>query len=207
MNSASSVIWRLWNGTYATNSITSGTAATMMAYTNQIWSVWNAQHQTASATTGNSFGTTAVNTYSAVWGRWNTQLVDMRNATAEQVAQAQRQATAYRERQVLVQAERSLAEKRAEKLLQETLSAAQREELIAKGYFTLETIASSGERRIYRIRRGRSRNVDQVDATGRRIKTLCAHPVAMVPDADTMIAQKLMLESQEDEFLRIAYAS
>ena len=103
-------------------------------------------------------------------------------------------------------AERSAADKRAEKLLQETLSLAQREELALNGFFTLTTIAKSGEERIYRIRRGRSRNVEQVDATGRRIKTLCAHPIAAVPDADTMLAQKLMLETPEmqEEFLRIA---
>ena len=37
-----------------------------------------------------------------------------------------------------------------------------------------------------------------------KIKTLCAHPTVRVPDADNMLAQKLYLESNEEEFLRIA---
>lgn len=52
--------------------------------------------------------------------------------------------------------------------------------------------------------RGRHGNVDQVDDSGRRIKRLCVHPVEGVPDADTMLAQKLFLEGSEEELLRVA---
>jgi len=102
------------------------------------------------------------------------------------------------------QLQRSLAEKRAEKLLQQSLNDRQREELSSKGFFTLRTVAENREERFYRIRRGRSRNIEQIDAGGRHLKTLCAHPAENVPDADTMLVQKLMLEAQEPEFLRIA---
>jgi hypothetical protein len=36
------------------------------------------------------------------------------------------------------------------------------------------------------------------------IKRLCSHLIELVPDADTMLAQKLHLECNEDAFLRIA---
>lgn len=232
-NSANAVTWGIWNDRY-TNSIlltsttastsvmtetrietiiTGGTSTTMTITSNQAWSVWNQQMQTAILSAVSSHvgqlinqGTTnSIN--AAIWTNWNYAL---QNASPQQIAHAQQQVQAQQAQQrqhwEAVQAERSLAEKRAEKLLQETLSPAQREELASKGFFTLTTIAKSGEERIYRIKRGRSRNVEQVDATGRRIKTLCAHPVAAIPDADTMVAQKLMLETpdMQEEFLRIA---
>jgi hypothetical protein len=220
-NATNNVIWTVWNNIHsgtitATANIieTTGTMTnTATNITTQIWGAWNAQIQQhiISATTnmiGQPINVTTTNQVNnLIWTAWNEGLVNLREATAEQVAEAQRRARAEQEYQVRVQAERGQAEKRAEKLLQETLTPKQREELAAKGYFELETIAKSGERRIYRIKRGRSRNIEQVDDSGRRIKTLCAHPIAQVPDADTMVAQKLMLESQEDEFLRIAYTS
>lgn len=66
--------------------------------------------------------------------------------------------------------------------------------------------SSSGKR--YRIDRGRSQNVRLVEeTTGKVVRTYCAHPVEAVPDPDTMLAQKLMLETDEAAFLRIANAS
>ncbi len=203
--------------TSSTSLMTQTTAGTNAA----IWGAWNiqlsntfTQHigQTVTAATMSAITTDLTNVINqAAWGNWNLSIENMRNASAEQVRavqerqrQAQEQQQRYQADQARVQVERSLAERRAEKLLQETLSAAQREELASKGFFTLKTIAASGEERIYRIKRGRSRNVEQVDANGNRIKYLCAHPIAQVPDADTMLAQKLMLETDEGEFLRIA---
>lgn len=194
-----------------------------------VWNAWNAMFQsTVASTVINQPLTTATaisvatQAQEVLWKAWNqvyqTQL-DIRNATAEQVRETHRRATEeqqrreqerqrqqreHRETQARIQIERSAAEKRAERLLQTALSAAQREELAAKGFFTLRTLSKNGEERIYRIRRGRSRNVEQIDAAGNRLKTLCAHPVAAVPDADTMLAQKLMLEDDEESFLRIA---
>jgi hypothetical protein len=240
-NDLNSVVWQVWNDIYTgTISITSNNAAitpqpniitastsymptTSGATPNEVWTAWNVQLTVAvnSAITShigqpiNAATTSSLtNTINGeIWGAWNNQIQNLRNASAEQVRRVQEQQRQARERQdryqadqTRVQVERSKAEKRAEKLLQELLSAEQRAELAAKGFFTLRTIAKSGEERIYRIRRGRSRNVEQVDAQGNRIKTLCAHPIEMVPDADTMLAQKLMLETpdMQEEFLRIA---
>lgn len=98
---------------------------------------------------------------------------------------------------------RQKAKERAALLLQENLSEKQRLELAAKGYFTL-VVASNGEKRYYQVHQGRNGNVHQVDAHGNKIGQYCAHPRISCPDEDTMLAQKLMLESQEQEFLRIA---
>jgi hypothetical protein len=103
-----------------------------------------------------------------------------------------------------MEGERAQARERAEELLRECLAPDQAEELSRAGHFHVDTISPNGERRRYRIERGRARNVKQVDAGGRVVKTLCAHPIAQLPDADTMLAQKLMLEASEEEFLRIA---
>jgi hypothetical protein len=221
-NSTNAIVWTVWNDIYtSTISVTSTPTQTLLTSTmptitsNAVWNAWNLQLNSVTQALTSHIGqpitsatTASINT--TIWTNWNSALTN-RHATAEQVAQAQRHAREQQARQAeqtraqaVVQAERGLAEKRAEKLLQETLSAKQREELATKGFFTLETIAASGERRIYRIKRGRSANVEQVDVNGNRIKRLCIHPVAPVPDADTMVAQKLMLETGEEEFLRIA---
>lgn len=88
---------------------------------------------------------------------------------------------------------------RAETLLLSILSERQREELHRDKAFVVE-----GRHARYRIRRGWSGNVDVIGRDGRIQRRLCAHPVIHVPNADNMAAQKLMLETNEDEFLRIA---
>jgi hypothetical protein len=101
--------------------------------------------------------------------------------------------------------ERERAKARAQILLREHLTDEQKAELAEKKYFSLGVIDSkSGERRTYRIHQGRAGNVEQVDDNGRRLKRFCIHPNISCPDEDTMLAQKLWLETQEAEFLRVA---
>jgi hypothetical protein len=92
------------------------------------------------------------------------------------------------------------ARARAEELLNRYLREDQRATLKERGWFQVE--ARSGTR--YRIYRGRSHNVKVLDAQDREVASLCAHPQAVVPDADCMLSQKLMLELSEDRFLSIA---
>lgn len=61
--------------------------------------------------------------------------------------------------------------------------------------------------RRYRIRLGRARNVDLVGPDGRVQRTYCCHPAEMVPNEDTMLAQLLMLRTEEEAFLSLANAS
>lgn len=90
---------------------------------------------------------------------------------------------------------------RAEQLLKENLDALQLEEFKVNKTFTV--ISRDGERR-YRIRKGWAHNVERLDNTGQKMHTLCAHPVDPVPEYDNMLAQKLMLEHDEANFLKIA---
>jgi hypothetical protein len=97
--------------------------------------------------------------------------------------------------------ERAAARKRAEELLITHLTDAQRSDLKRDGFFFVES--QLGKR--YRIRKGREGNVDRYCDKGEKIVgKLCIHPQAYVPDFDTMLAQKLMLEHNEQEFLRVA---
>lgn len=100
-----------------------------------------------------------------------------------------------------------VATKKAENLLLSALCEEQRKDLKKWGYFKLYVKAKDGGQRVYRIRRGQIRNIDlveEIDGVLRPVKTLCAHPEIQVPDADAMLAQKLMLETDEEAFLKIA---
>jgi hypothetical protein len=94
---------------------------------------------------------------------------------------------------------------RARKLLREHLTDQEHDQLQEAGYF--EVTSDSGRR--YRIYKGFSRNVVELDATGRPVARLCAHGGygSAMPDEDHMLAQKLWLESEEQEFRRIANIS
>jgi hypothetical protein len=96
-------------------------------------------------------------------------------------------------------AARKVANERAEALLRAALSPKQLKELDRRGYFHVTV-----QERRFRITRGRAGNILEVDARSRALRKLCAHPVDQVPDADTMLAQKLWLEAMPTEFLKIA---
>lgn len=185
------IIWTAWNATYAITSATTTantiiTADTGTSANGVIWTIWN-----------QAYTTTATNVISIHQGA-------IPQRTPEQVQEDLRRNEQYRQQQVVAEAERAKARERAAKLLHEGLTPKQREEFAQKGHFTLETIAPTGERRVYRISKGRSHNIARVDDNGKVLKTLCAHPIEAVPDEDTMLAQKLWLETREEEFLRIA---
>ena len=96
--------------------------------------------------------------------------------------------------------ERRQADARADGLLLACLTPAERK--------TMEKMAAlvvrSQTGRTFRLRRSRSRNVDEMDADGNVIARFCIHPQDHMPHGDLLLAQKLMLETDEAEFLRIA---
>jgi len=96
--------------------------------------------------------------------------------------------------------ERAAAESRAEVLLRNHLTDFQKKQLDTCGWF--DVVGKSGTK--YRIQRGRSANVDVLDAQGRVTHALCAHPSVSVPDPDTMLSQLLAIRHEEADFLRIA---
>lgn len=76
-------------------------------------------------------------------------------------------------------------------------------DLEKNGWFDVRVPSSDGSSRTYRIRRGVAGNVSLLGPDGRAVKSFCAHPDG-VPSPDVMLSQKLMLETNEDMFLRIA---
>lgn len=92
-----------------------------------------------------------------------------------------------------------LAAERSHLLLLACLTPAQRREFERTRGFTV--CGASG--RLYRIGFGTVANIDVVGASGQVLYRLCAKPDD-VPTPAVMLSQKLMLETREAEFLRIA---
>jgi hypothetical protein len=186
---------------------------TTVSVTSQVWTIWNETYSSSTVITSMPY-TTPTFSSSEIWGAWNvahsSRVINTSAVPGRLPTEAERQAQAaererWRVRDAEIKANEAKASERAEKLLQESLNGKQREELAAKGYFELDVISQKGTRR-YRIHRKWSHSIHQVDpSNGQRLKTLCIHPREVVPIADSMLAQKLMLESgMEDELLRIA---
>jgi hypothetical protein len=99
---------------------------------------------------------------------------------------------------VQISAEREAARLRAEELLLTMLTAEQIVQYRAHGCF--ETPIND---KIYRIRRGRTNNVELLE-DGKAKYRYCVHPESWTPDPDVMLVQLLMLHTDEAEFLRLA---
>ena len=95
--------------------------------------------------------------------------------------------------------ERRRAHERSLNLLVRCLTPAQRAEFKASNAFKVR--GESGQR--YRITYGTTANVEVLSQSGRVVRQLCAGPLD-VPTPALMLAQKLMLETEESAFLRIA---
>lgn len=92
------------------------------------------------------------------------------------------------------------AEKKAESLLQQMLTPEQGLELEHRGY--LEIASPSREGRVYRVPRGRG--MVSVYEDGRAVMSLCVQPVEWVPGADVVLMHKLMIEGNEEDYLKTA---
>ena len=172
---ASNVVWGNWNR------ITTGTINYGLA--NTIWPGWTSAE--------------------AYVGQYGNRLIVSNETEDQRIARAARDAQSRREWEVqdrIRRAEREAADRRAEVLLHAHLDREQQQQLAERDWFL--HVSKSGKR--YRINRGRSANIDVLDANGKVVHSLCAHPRLDVPDADTMLAQALMLKHDEDEFLRMA---
>ena len=95
--------------------------------------------------------------------------------------------------------DRRQAHERALSLLVRCLTPAQRAEFKASNAFRVR--GESGQR--YKITYGNTANVEVLSQSGAVLRQLCAGPLD-VPTPALMLAQKLMLETEESEFLRIA---
>ena len=100
---------------------------------------------------------------------------------------------------------------RARRLLCSMLSPEQREELEADNRFHLRVIdGKSGEERVYRIDQGFQGNVKLLGPDGRPVKSYCIHAKTTddegnrLPNEDHMLAQKLLLQTDEERFIQVA---
>jgi hypothetical protein len=92
------------------------------------------------------------------------------------------------------------AHQRAEVLLKEILTASEYVQLGERGY--LEVPSPSQPTRTYRVPR-RGGRVSIVES-GVEVECLCIAPVESVPPGDVIITHKLMIEGDEQEYLRRA---
>ena len=142
-------------------------------------------------------GSTSVSAANTTWFSWTaeggaTVISDGREApllTPEQVVAGE----------ILRERCRAEATANAKALLVAHLTLEQREMLDKQSAIIVET-----ETRRYRLRLGWVQNVDELDKDGKRLGCFCIHPSVSVPAHDNLLAQKLMLETDEDAFRRIA---
>lgn len=117
------------------------------------------------------------------------RMLQMQEAAVQQDAQR-------REHQKLAE----VADSVAEKLLVAHLDPKQREDFQNHRHFE---VIQAKTKRVYRIKHGWAGNVEVWEG-GRRVESLCIHPAVVVPFADNLLAQKLLLEADEPAFRRIA---
>lgn len=177
--------WPAWNETV--------TATTTAA----IWTTWTDTSTTTPTITGST----------AYQIRPVSYLRNIPPETPEQRAARHAEAQRRQAETIRIEGERQLARQKAAALLEQHLSEPQRAQLREKGHFELDVISKGGERRRYRIKRGRHGNVHRLDEQGREVRRYCIHPLIQCPDEDTMLTQKLWLENDEELFLRTANAS
>jgi len=193
-------IWDQWTtGTSATSATTStawtrwSSDSTISPTSVDVWTGW----VTATGTAG-----TASNvTITAPWSDWveNAYVVNRVRIVSHPQPTAQ-EAEATRQRIEMSRLKKKDAKEKALALLRGALDQKQLEDLKKHNYFYVRS--PSGK--LYRIDEGRAGNVKLVDENKKRIKTYCAHPREYVPNHDTMLVQKIMLEHKEKDFLRIA---
>jgi hypothetical protein len=96
--------------------------------------------------------------------------------------------------------DRGAAEARAEALLEDLLAEDERRQLERDGYLGVPSPSRPG--RTYRVprRRGQVR----VYEGGALVMALCVGPVGWLPDGDLVLLHKLMIEGDEEEYLRVA---
>lgn len=94
----------------------------------------------------------------------------------------------------------SKADKKAEKLLLSCLSRQQKKDYKQHGHFFVTGNATNHR---YKITKGRVKNIYQVDDSSIPVARHCVESADRVPMGDHLLAQKLLIEANEEEFLRV----
>jgi len=128
----------------------------------------------------------------------------LRQIEARELVAADRQRLVEQRMQQQREDQRRLvaASDRAGELLLNHLTPQQRETYAKNGWFIVEGGKTKTK---YRIRGGTLvANIDVLDRRDRSTHRLCGHAQSHIPMGDQLLAQKIMLELAEDEFLRLA---
>lgn len=195
-STATGTIWRVWsNSTAATDTTSDG-----------VWTTW-----TTAATSATSSVTVACE--NGVWTAWCDETGEPVSVYAgpsipaglTEEEREQRRIQAEERAQQLEEENRTLKKKlkaanaRAKKLLLQNLNKEQIKSFSRYKKFLVQ--APSG--RVYELRDGWAGNVEEIK-DGKRIARFCIHPGIKVPNCDNLLAQKLMLETDEERFRKIA---
>ena len=193
--------------------VTSGTSATnALAIDN--WAVTNS----ATTTTNHWIADQCTAAANAVWRssgwqqcshtkvRWTPSVVAQE--TPEQRVERAAKAELARQAAEREAAQRKVfmdtAKNRARRLLFSMLSPMQQKQLDEKNHFDLTVHGQDGSQRVYRIEYGYQGNVKLLVPDGQPVRRYCIHADSRLPYEDQMLAQKLLLEANEQDFLRIA---
>jgi hypothetical protein len=178
--STASTTWQYWTGS------TSTSVSNVTTTGDIVWNGWANSTTSASTSTWDAWtsSTATVTSAGLTPTMWNAWVAD--------------------DLQPLSRPRHSDAVKRADKLLVEHLTEEQEQSLAAQGYFDVDTIVK-GEKKRFRIHNNKyQHNVFEIDQDGRKLRELCAHTSHACPQSDHALAQKLMLEHNPAEFLRVA---
>ena len=92
------------------------------------------------------------------------------------------------------------ARRRAGELLRAVLTKEQYSQILQRGH--LDIASPSDPQRVYRVPKGPGRV--QVRDKGKVTMWLCLQPLERVPEADLLVMHKLMIEADEETYLRKA---
>ncbi len=191
------------------------------AYVNgNVWTAWNVSYVgstvvvgPAVATTATTSATTNVFTTDATWLEWirvqdaaraaevariGRQTAARVEPTAEQRERWRQEEARRRDEQNRLLREENAAKDKAIVLLKSCLTPQQLEEYEKKKHFHLHV----GDR-VYRIEQGSHGNVKLIDKDGKIKRSFCIQPRG-VPEGDAMLAQKLLLQTDEKAFYESA---
>lgn len=182
-----------------------------------IWTTWvtrNNPHQNVEV--GVMLAHDVTRSVHMIWEQWNHRGIE--TAVAHGRPRVPTPAERDHAEALRIEHERRTEEhrQRVERAAQEMREAEERAEELLKAHLTEEQMQDweranrfevvVGERR-YRVTRGRAGNVLLLDQRGNPIETYCIHAHDDMPDADHCLSQKLLLESDEETFKRVANIS
>jgi hypothetical protein len=188
----------LANGTQVTSNDYTYTFASAQT----TWVNWVSMANSTSGTSNETWNGLTAQTVWTIWAGLAVKLGTVSSAPVQfseaQRAEYERQREVQREQALEHQRQREAAEIRADELLYEFIDAMQIEELVRDKSITV--LSETGK--TFKVFRNRS--VREYDENGKLLGYHCIHPNIQVPSGDEMLAQMLLLQTDEKSFRRIS---